>query len=186
MSDTVLVTEKVSTDIIYTDGSVETVVALPEGTSNVVTTDQGEVTVVETKTGSTTVIESTQIGPQGIPGTTSGVTSSFEAGETLSGHRSVIVVEDKAYYADCTIPGHANSVYGITKGAALIGSTVIVQRSSELEEPSWSWVVGIPIWLSTAGLLTQSPPSSGFSLILGFPITSTKLFINIREPIFLI
>lgn len=186
MSDTVLVTEKVSTDLVYTEGPVETVVALSEGTSSVVVTDQGEVTVVETKTGNTTVIESTQIGPQGIPGLTSGVTTSFEAGETLGGHRAVIIVDDKAYYADCSIVSHANIVYGITTGATILGSQAIVQRGSELEEPSWSWVLGIPIWLSTTGLLTQTPPSSGFSLILGFPITSTKMLINIREPIFLI
>lgn len=186
MSDTVLVTESTSTDVVYTEGPVETVVALPEGAANTVVTDQGEVTVVETRTGSTTVIESIQRGPQGIPGVTSGVTFSCEAGETLSGHRAVYVENDKAYYASCLEASHAHRVVGVTIGAAIQGTTAIIQDSSEIEEPTWSWTVGIPVWLGENGVLQQVLPSSGFALRVGFPMSPTKLYINICEPIFLI
>lgn len=186
MSDTILVTEVASTDVVYTEGPTETVVTLPEGSANTVVTEQGEVTVVETRIGSTTVIESISQGPQGIPGITSGVTFAREAGVTLSGHRAVYVEDDKVYYASCLEAGHAHRVIGITTGAAIQGSTAIIQGGAELNEPSWSWQADTPIWLGENGVLQQTLPTSGYILQVGFAISATKMYISIREPIFLI
>ena len=101
--------------------------------------------------------------------------------------KEVVILEDgKVYYADCTVTSHAKRVLGITTGASLLGALANVQVSSELEEPSWSWTLDVPVWLSTTGLLSQVPPSSGFSLIVGFPVSATKLLVRISEPIFLV
>jgi hypothetical protein len=104
---------------------------------------------------------------------------------SMSGHRMVILNENQeAEYASSANPFHANKIIGMTTQAAINGE-IGIQTAGELEEPSWSWILDIPIWLSTDGLLSQTPPSTGFCLIIGFPITATKMFINIREPIFL-
>ena len=126
-------------------------------------------------------------GRQGEPGTsTDDAILSYEAGQILSGHRAVILDDDKVYYADCTTPSHAKRVLGITTGAAMIGAMANIQVNGELTEPSWSWDLDVPVWLSTNGLLSQAPPSSGFSLIVGFPVSETKLLVRISEPIFLV
>jgi len=125
-------------------------------------------------------------GEKGEPGTAAGMIIEYPIEYPVSGHRIVVLNADsKVIYADNTEPTHANKVLGMTTGAATVGD-VPVQRGGRLIEPSWSWILDTPIWLSSSGLMTQTPPSTGFSMIVGFPITATEIFIGIREPLFLI
>ena len=124
-------------------------------------------------------------GDQGEPGLSGHVNNEYPAGIDLSGHRMVIVQNDQVIYADCSILDHAFKVFGMTVGAILQGSNPYIQTYGVIEEPSWNLDINLPIWLGTQGLFQQTLPSSGFSLIIGFPITSTSMFINIREPIIL-
>jgi hypothetical protein len=125
-------------------------------------------------------------GPPGPPGPTGGDALQYQAGEALGGHRMVVLDDTgKAIYADNTVLSHANKVLGMTTGAASMGYTAMIQTGGEMTEPSWSWVLDTPIWLSSSGMLTQVAPVTGFSLIVAFPITATKVFINLHEPIFL-
>jgi hypothetical protein len=88
----------------------------------------------------------------------------------------------EAIYADNTILSHANKILGMTTEATLTGATVTIQTGGEITDSSWSWVLNTPIWLSSSGLLTQVAPVTGFSLIVAFPISTTKIYINLREP----
>lgn len=134
------------------------------------------------------VIESAGIipGPRGADGLPGGSVLSYPAGEILSGHRMVVLENGELFYADKTIEVHATKVLGMTTGATMQGAIAAVQTGGEIIEPSWTWTLDVPVWLSTNGLLSQTPPTSGFSLIIGFPISSTKLLIRISEPLFLI
>lgn len=183
-------------DLIYTSPP-ETVVVITNDSGDVVLSGtQGQSSVIETESPPSVIETLTQPdalivtefarGPQGIPGPPGNTTLYYEAGETLSGHRVVILEDDKLYYADCSVPSHAKRVLGITTGAAMAGAIANVKISGELTEPSWSWDLSAAVWLSTTGLLSQAPPVSGFSLFVGFPVTATKLFIDIREPIILL
>lgn len=108
------------------------------------------------------------------------------AGADLSGHRMVVLdAAGKAVYADNTTMTHVNKVLGMTVGSAVTDVAIDILRWGELEEPSWSWTLDTPIFLSTNGLLTQTPPSTGFSQIIGFPVSATKAYISLREPIIL-
>jgi hypothetical protein len=125
-------------------------------------------------------------GPPGPPGPTGGEALQYQAGEALGGHRMVVLNDTgKAIYADNTVLSHANKVLGMTTGAVSMGDTATIQTGGEMTEPSWSWVLDTPIWLSSSGMLTQVAPVTGFSLIVAFPITAIKVFINLHEPIFL-
>jgi hypothetical protein len=125
-------------------------------------------------------------GPVGPPGPTGGIALQYQAGEALGGHRMVVLDDTgKAVYADNTVLSHANKVLGMTTGAASMGGIATIQTGGEMTEPSWSWVLDTPIWLSSSGMLTQVAPVTGFSLIVAFPITATKIFINLHEPIIL-
>ncbi len=109
-----------------------------------------------------------------------GNTETVVAAEALGGHRAVTV---DGYYAGNNIAGHAGKILGITTGAASAGAVATVQTHGKLTEPSWNWLVGSMVFLSTNGQLTQTPPTDGFRIILGRPVTATTLFVDISEPI---
>ena len=134
------------------------------------------------------VIESAGIipGPRGADGLPGGSTLSYPAGEILSGHRMVVLENGELFYASKDVAAHATKVLGMTVGATVLGGIAAVQTGGEITEPSWAWTLDVPVWLSTNGLLSQVPPTLGFSLIVGFPISATKLLIRFSEPLFLI
>lgn len=106
------------------------------------------------------------------------------AGEDIGGHRVVIQYTDGCvYYASNTSDSHKHAILGITTGAVSSGNTATIQTYGELTEPSWTWTPGLPVFLSTNGLLTQTAPSSGFVLVIGTAQTATKLFVSIKPPI---
>lgn len=118
-------------------------------------------------------------GDTGDPGTS----YIYEAGEAIGGHRVVIIDNNIAYYADNTNLSHINKPIGISNNASSLGGEVTVVFFGEMEESSWNWNVNLPIWISTSGLLTQTPPETGFSCIIAFPVTATKIFVNKQENI---
>lgn len=120
---------------------------------------------------------------QGEPGASISILT-YVAGVVLGGHRAVLVdVSGSAIYADKDTPSHYASVIGITTASAGIGASVPIQTFGELTEGSWTWTAKLPIYLGANGTLTQTPPSTGFQLMLGFAISTTKIFIDIKEAI---
>lgn len=128
-------------------------------------------------------------GADGAPGPTgpSGATVTYAASQDLSGHRLVRLNDGQTLsYASALNLQDANFVVGMTLNAALAGDPVDVLLVGEVEEPSWGWTPNQPIYLGADGYMTQVPaPGSVFSLVVGFPISPTKAFISIREPIIL-
>lgn len=128
-------------------------------------------------------------GPRGLIGPPGGAAFEQIAGSVLSGHRIVLLnaVGQMEYASNSTL-AHAHRVIGMTTGAVAAGQPGSVRNSGELTEPGWAWDTTAPVYLGADGLLTQImpiAPGAKFSLVVGFPISSTALFINIREPIFL-
>jgi hypothetical protein len=151
--------------------------------------------IVDSET--TIVTEATQFqilstGSQGPRGP-AGSASLFKiADSAIGGHRIVVtspVSDDDVLYASNTTANHANLVLGITLNAASAGGMLEIVRVGEVSEPTWNWTLGAPIFLGTEGLMTQTPPvnpTALFSLVVAFPITPTKIYVSIREPIYLI
>lgn len=105
----------------------------------------------------------------------------------ISGHRFILLDENqKARYASSDVHTHAAKILGMTLGASAIGDQIKVKRSGEIVEPSWNLIPDMAVYLGLNGMLTQVEPAtpSVFSLIVGFPVTTTKLFLSFREPIF--
>jgi hypothetical protein len=125
-------------------------------------------------------------GPAGAPGQGAVELMTKVAGESLGGHRVIIIDSDnKVYYADRTNPVHMYKVVGITRGAVNSGDNVEIQTYGLMTELSWNWTAGQPLFLDTNGLLTQTPPTNGFLLIIAEALTSTDIFISIKNPIVL-
>ncbi|MCZ7404485.1 MAG: hypothetical protein O8C67_06090 [Candidatus Methanoperedens sp.] len=128
------------------------------------------------------------IGPQGSPGEPGEFTlSDYVAGEALGGQRVVILHSDaKLYYADKNIPADFNRVLGITTDAVVSGDIPTVRCAGKMTEPTWSWDLDKFLYLSTNGLLTQTPPSSGFLLQMGYPLSTTSIMVDIKIPILIV
>lgn len=110
----------------------------------------------------------------------------YTASVALSGNRVVCLNgSGELIYGDSATVTHAHKILGITTGAVSSGATGTVQTTGEMTEAGWSWMVGSPVYLSTNGTLSHTAPSSGFVLVIGFALTATKVFIDIKQPIIL-
>ena len=127
------------------------------------------------------------VGPQGPPGEAGDlIVTDHLAGEALGGHRGVIVGNDnRLYYADQSNLTHFNRVLGITTGAAVQNDPASVRVGGIMTEPSWTWDLDKFIYLGVNGLLTQTPPGTGFLLEMGWPINPTSMMVDIKLPLFL-
>ena len=120
--------------------------------------------------------------PRGQDGASSFVVS---LNAPIGGQRVVYLDSNgNLQYASNDLAASMNTVFGVTLAAGIAGGTVRVLKAGFVEDPSWSFTLGIPVFLGVNGTLTQTPPSNTvFSLIVGFPVTTTKLFVSFREPI---
>lgn len=112
-----------------------------------------------------------------------GGTATVIAAEALGGHR---VVTMSGNYASKDISADKFNVLGVTQGAVISGATATVTTFGEITEGSWNWTAGLPVFLSTNGLMTQTAPTTGFRLIIGRAKTATTIFVDISEPIVII
>lgn len=168
------------TEVITTEETV--VVDEVEKIDTIVSDLEEEPEVVETVGG---VGPPGPIGPQGPAGSAEFIVRL--AGESLGGQRVVIIGDtEEVFYADPTVEDHAYRVRGLTRGAATQGNTVEIQTQGEMTEPSWTWTPGLPVFLNPNGLLSHSPPETGFILLVGSALSSNKLFIKIDLPFFLL
>ena len=107
------------------------------------------------------------------------------ADSTLSGHRAVIQTVTGISYADNTIDAHYGRVLGITANAGIQGDLINVVTDGELDGFA-SFTVDLPVYLSSLGVVTQNPPTTGFIQQLGIAISSTRVFVQLQTPISLI
>ena len=110
------------------------------------------------------------------------------AGETLSGHRFVTRNNDsKVIRASSTIPDNASAVLGMTKHAVVEDAEVEVLREGVITEAGWTWTTPrAPLFLTTDGLFSQTPPSEGFVLVVGYVVNTTTIFVKVGYPVFLV
>lgn len=120
--------------------------------------------------------------PSAYGGSTSsagGNTITGVAAENISGHRVVAMsVSDVVYASSDDI---TRLPVGVSTGSALVGSPVTIQYDGEMVEPSWNWTVNAPVFMGVGGVLTQTPPTTGLLVVIGTPISQTRLLVQIGE-----
>ena len=136
--------------------------------------------VIEVSTG-TPLIQITEIKPelkielvgpqgsQGIPGPAGGSIIQKEAGEILSGHRTVRISK--------TNINHVGTAIGVTTNAATVGDVVNIQMLGDLIESGWNWSEGA-VFVGINGQLTQDLTSLLFVQQIGVAVSSIELNIN--------
>jgi hypothetical protein len=117
--------------------------------------------------------------PTGGGGVAANNSIEVTAGEALGGDRAVFVstADGKAYYADKSAAA-CRTLCGLTTGAAALGALVTVQTDGVVENIAWAWAGTDPVFLGATGLLSQTPPASGYVMQVGVPVGSTKLRIE--------
>lgn len=126
-------------------------------------------------------------GPRGNVGMSSASQFSFTAGAAIGGHRVVkLDSEGKVQYASASSVDDRLSIVGVTVGAASNGADCTVQNADLMEDVSWSWIPGEPIFLGELGVMTQAIPTNSvaeFLQVVGQALSPTKIVVSLREPI---
>ena len=123
-------------------------------------------------------------GPPGAPGPAGGAALQRLAGETLSALRVVYELNGSVFLLEPDDEEHIELLLGITITAAVTGSAVNVQLIGAIDDDAWSLIPG-PVWLGANGALTQIPPASGFDVRIGSAVSTSRVTINIEEPVWL-
>lgn len=100
----------------------------------------------------------------------------------LSGHRAIAITD--LGFANYLSLDLWDRCIGISTHSALNGSTIKIQSTGEIVEPTWNWVVGQPIFAHEDGIISQTP-SESFIVVIGKAISQTKILLNLETPIIL-
>ena len=107
--------------------------------------------------------------------------SVLTAGADIGGHKALMfAVDGSAVYAD---PFDDDYVFaGVSLNAGSAGGTVQAMSDGLIVEPSWSWTPLQPVYVASAGVLTQTPPTAGFFHFIGRATSATSLMVA-PEPL---
>lgn len=108
--------------------------------------------------------------------------STLPAGVVLSAFTVAAVQGNFFVNADVNTPGLV--AVGLVDGGALAGASVNIQYEGPITNVGWNWALNLPVFVGANGALTQTPPTSGYMQVLGYPLSPTTLLIDIEEPIY--
>lgn len=124
------------------------------------------------------------IGPPGPAGDIDGVVKSRIAGENIGGQRIVVTNNlGEVIIGDQSNLSHLGLFTGITKTSVTTGASVQVISYGTLIDGSFSFTPEAKIYFGTNGIITQTPPTSGFLQSIGHAVSATEIFINPQIPI---
>ena len=119
-------------------------------------------------------------GPQGLAGL-AGVMQTIEAATSLSGHRAVTIGGVYADYRSAL----ALHLAGLIVSAALAGDEVAVVQSGFVEWPAAGLIPDLPLFLGVDGMLTQTPPLTGWLRQIAVAVSETTITVDIGPAYFL-
>ena len=115
------------------------------------------------------------------------------AGTVQAGRVVIINDSGTVEYADSTVLDHRHRVVGITLQTGVTSDTVSVVLSGILDgdvivpgSPIWNWIIGLPIFLGSNGMLTQESEQLGvtrvFQIIVGTPVATNAIRVMFHPP----
>ncbi len=100
--------------------------------------------------------------------------------KVLRGHTN-----NKAYKANSNNTNER--IIGVSKVSGVVDEEIkYYTNGATLTNSGWTWDITLPIYTNASGDLTQTAPTVGVVQQVAEPISSTKLMINIQQPIKLI
>ena len=142
-------------------------------------------TIIAPIAGETIILNDGPAGRPGAAGAPGGASFARIADAALGGHRVVRALADnRVALASSDTAEHAELIVGVTTHAASEGAEINITAGGEITEASWSWAPG-PVFCGVAGVLTQTPPATGFIRQIGIADAPDRLIIDLRPPIYL-
>jgi hypothetical protein len=117
------------------------------------------------------------------------------SGDTSAGNTTLLVTAARdidphiCVSADATgaiVPASTTSkspVIGITSGSVSHGAYATIITSGIFTDSSWTWVADNPLFVGDGGILTQTPPSTGYMHVVGYAVSPTTVVVGIQQPI---
>ncbi|WP_075322577.1 hypothetical protein [Acidithiobacillus albertensis] len=151
------------------------------GSASVVTVTATGATIAAVEPVTSAVVSGAEQGPPGPAGSVKAVQAT--AAVTISANTAIALVNGQAVPAQSGDATQAGNVIGIAQNGGLSGTLIDIQQLGEMSLSSWNWVLGNLIFVGPNGPLTQTPPTSGFSQIVGVPISATSMSIGLQAPV---
>ena len=122
--------------------------------------------------------------PDGVTGnpSISLATISAVAGETIHGGRAVKLEGGVASHPRLSVTEDSLKVVGVAHTSGSTGSTIEVKTNGRVTDTSYTLSSGL-VFCGDFGVITQTPPSSGWTVALGNVINSSTFQIDIKLPI---
>lgn len=120
-------------------------------------------------------------GRPGPAGETAGDTLERDVGAVISALMMVYEQDGLVYPAD-RMQVSVYQLLGVTLTGASPPGKVRVRRQGVVDDSSWNWLLG-PVWLGSAGGLTQTPPTEGFNVVVGYAVGPHRLIVGPHPPI---
>ncbi len=113
-------------------------------------------------------------------------TLTMVAGEDITQHTVVrsSTVSGQVLVADSSDNSICKYVMGIAATGSVSASPIDIISSGIHTDSAWSWLPG-PIYFDSSGALTQTPPVTGFVLMVGKAISATEINVDVETPIIL-
>jgi len=116
-----------------------------------------------------------------IPITPDPSVETVTAGEDISALQVVYKQDSQLFVASSDL-ATVYQILGVAYTGGSVGGEIQVRRFGRLYDPSFSFTLG-PVWLDSSGSITQTPPVSGYIVLIGSAVSSAELEINVRFPI---
>ena len=124
-------------------------------------------------------------GPKGDKGDPGDVQElySMVSGEAVDSLRVVRRESDGlGYIVSSDTVGDAHTVIGVSTQTVTLGGTFNYVARGELQDANLSLVDGA-VYVGVDGVLTQTPPTTGFVLKVGHAVNSDTLFVDVGVPV---
>jgi len=121
-------------------------------------------------------------GPSGPPGPAGPGGSEVlvrAASGAIGGHRVVALTSDDTVVYASSADNTGYRVVGVSTGAAVDGADVTVQQVGLVAWPSSAFTTGLPVYLTTDGLVSHTPPATGIVRQVGIALAANKLQVAI-------
>ena len=105
------------------------------------------------------------------------------ADEPISALRLVYLTSDTNVSLADNLAFNTSLVAGIAISTALTGGEVEIVAQGIVKDPFFSFPLNDILFLGLNGNITNIPPTSGFSTIIGKSLGAGSIFINIEQPI---
>jgi hypothetical protein len=106
------------------------------------------------------------------------VVGQFMLAATVSGGMAVAQATGGAIPADAGTLADAMAFIGVAQQGGNAGTSINVVSYGPASDSGWTWTPYQPVFLGGDGALTQTPPVTGISFIVGFALSTTEIFVR--------